>query len=265
MKVRHGTLTGSLSRDTGVYLTGDNSAPIGARGVYLGLEDGEKEGRVIRLWPADNTMRVSSLVYSGGDYEWLKGFGYTIRNGSNSAYFATLRIGNRVWRRDATRKDIEVSASARSIRFLRNSGPFADHVFKGQRMELELGYRTFTTSTANNYDRADWQPLLHTIKPAGTCDIVMQAGWGSNGEQGGIGIKDANGNWVMMVEGGRVNNKGKGGIEHFPNEAQMLGVSGGPWDVWVRGPRDASAYEVKLYATSAAMNVEISRINVEEV
>lgn len=263
MKVRHGTLTGSLSSDTGVYLTGDNSAPIGARGVYLGLEDGEKEGRVIRLWPADNTMRVSSLVLTGGDYRWLEGFSTTIRTGSSSLYFVRLKIGNRVWRRDETRKDIEFGAGG--IRFLRNCGPFADSVFKGQRVELELGYQTFHASTHNDVDRDDWQELRHTIRPAGTCDIVLQAGWGSNGGQGGIGIKDANGNWVKMVEGGRVNNKGKGGIQHFVNEEQLLGVSGGPWTVWVRGPRDASAYDVKLYATSAAMNVEISRINVEEV
>ena len=69
----------------------------------------------------------------------LSRYALATREFSAGGGYLRLKVGSRIWRRDAVKEEIRFDAGSSSIVFLKNSGPFADSLLRGDFVSIEVG------------------------------------------------------------------------------------------------------------------------------
>ena len=264
MKVRHGTLTGTVQDGAGFYWAVDGSSEglVGLAAVHLGVRSGKRGegGKTVQIWPAEGQHRVTALrlELDSALADMLERYRLATQDFTQGGGYFRVKLGSRLWRRDADRTDVRWDAAASSVLFLNNSGPFADAVLPGDYVQLEAGMNGWTQRLRHSSEET---VQVAEFAPVSTCDLYLGGFW-KDGRAGGAGIQDAEGNWVEQVQARRKKSGkgGKDGYKYYDSERTRQGLTGGPYTAWMLGPLDSCKIDITYPAATVGMAARVLKI-----
>ena len=265
MKVRHGTLTGTVQDGAGFYwaVDGTRNGLKGLASVHLGVRSGPRGdgGKTVQIWPAQGQQRVTALrlELDAGLADMLERYRLATQDFTQGGGYFRVRLGSRLWRRDAGRTDVRWDAAASSVLFLYHSGPFADSVLPGDYVEIEAGMNGWTQRLRGASEELE---QVAEFAPVSTCDVYLAGLWHESGRAGAAGIQDAEYNWVAQAQAWskKSGKGGKDGRKYYNDEKTLKGLTGGPYTAWLAGPRDCGVVDITYPAGSVGMAARVLKI-----
>lgn len=265
MKVRHGTLTGTVQDGAGFYWAVDGSREglVGLASVHLGVRSGKRGegGKTVQIWPAEGQHRVTALrlELDSALADMLERYRLATQDFTQGGGYFRVTLGSRLWRRDADRTDVRWDAAASSVLFLNNSGPFADAVLPGDFVQLEAGMNGWTQRLRSASGILE---QVAEFAPVSTCDVYLAALWHESGRAGVAGIQDAEHNWVALAQAWskKSGKGGKDGLKYYNDEKTLKGLTGGPYTAWLAGPRDSCKIDITYPAATVGMAARVLKI-----
>lgn len=258
MKVRHGTLTGTVKDGAGFYwaIDGTREGLVGLSSVHLGVS----RGKAVQIWPAAGQKRATALLLQldAGLADLLDRYRMSTLDFSEGSGYLRVKLGERVWRYDVNRSDVKWDPVSSSVVFLNNSGPFADAVLPGDYVELEAGMNGWVQHFKHESEEPE---RVADLAPVSTCDVYLGGFW-KNGTAGLAGVQDATEKWVGKARAGskKSGKGGKGGRKHYNEEKTLKGLSGGPFSVWMAGAKDSSKVEITYPAGKVGITAKVLKI-----
>lgn len=272
LKIRHGALTGTPRDGAGAYfsLDGSREGMVGLALISYGVKSGRKGegGKVVQLWPAAGQHRVTALrlALDSGLEGMLSRYALATRDFSAGGGYLRLKVGSRIWRRDAVKEEIRFDAGSSSIVFLKNSGPFADSLLRGDFVSIEVGMNGWT-DTYGIPEGATFNELQNVgaFQPVSTCDVSLSTSWYGKDVPGAAYLMGADGGWIKQVQAWYKKGKkgGKGGMKFYDAADSVRGLSGGPFSVWLYGVSGTAKVSVTYPAAQMALNAKILEIIVQ--
>ena len=264
MKVRHGTLTGTVQDGAGFYWAVDGSREglVGLAAAHLGVRSGKRGegGKTVQIWPAEGQQRVTGLQLQmdASLADLMDRYQQSTEDFSKGGGYFRVKLGSRMWRFDDDRADVKWDPVSGSVLFLNNSGPFADSVLPGDYVELEAGMNGWTQHIRHASDELE---QVAEFAPVSTCDVYLGGFW-KNGKAGLAGIMDSKEKWVgkAAARSGSSGKGGKGGRKYYDDEETLKGLSGGPYTVWMKGPQDSCKVDITYPASTVGLTAKVLKI-----
>ncbi len=236
MKFRLGAKTGTPvakegAETAGVYFALSDAADgvVGLQGIYY--------GRTL-IWPEVGAKRITALrlQVSAEDSARINRYANVSGGFLNEGSYFRARIGTRLFQRNSTRAQIIWNSNANTLFFLKNSGPWAGSVKRGDSVALEFEAAQELQIVAPEQRLTDWKTVTALITPAESCNVFMVGYWrDSNGNvshaynaNGGTALYTADGRLVEKAEAWRDKKKkwyGKITYTYISQERQVKDIT----------------------------------------
>ena len=265
MKFRLGSITGTPvasagSEAAGVYfaLSADRDDLVGLNAIYYSK---------IKIWPGEGLHRILSLklAISAENANLLHKYAGATNDFRSGDAYLKVKIGNRTYTRSASKGDIQWDSNANTLLFLRNQGPWADAVLRGDYITLEFAMQGYTDTIQPQEMLEELVCVKEYAEPVTTCNVYLGAQWHGD-TPGAAAVADLSGSILFSVEGTVATSgskKGGGSSSHIGQETTRNGITY-PFSVWMKGYGDSRKATITYPAASGSVTCQVLDITIQD-
>lgn len=228
---------------------------MGLQALYYGVRD----GKAVKIWPAEGKHRVKALRLdvSGELGALMSAYSVATRAFTEGNGYLRVRLGNREWRLDSGRADIAWDENGSQVVFQRGSGPWADRVLRGDFVSIECGMDGYSCMFQVGSTRLSEMTQVGYCQAVSTMDIRAKGAWYGHEDAGAAGVRKSGDEWLVQRQAWSKKKNKKGGRSYYTDEGWTRGVTGGPYPVYLYGYPGCAEVEVVYPPGMVSLNAKV--------